>query len=146
MSRIIIRLAIICLLSTFTSAQTDNAVTAGEFIVEPPTLPNLGFEWKISGDDNRNASVAVQYRKVGETNWHEAQPLLRIGDEKVGRARNFLEYWTPRKFAGSILDLEENTAYECRLTMTDPDGVNGQATQQVTVKTRGVPQEFKGGR
>lgn len=146
MSQILRLLLIVCLLALTSFAQTNNAVTAGEFIVEPPTLLNLGFEWKISGDDNRNATVAVQFRKIGETNWREAQPLLRIGDEKVGRARNFLEYWTPRKFAGSILDLEENTAYECRLTMTDPNGVNGQATQQVTVKTRGVPQEFKGGR
>src|SRR5436309_4362585 len=32
-----------------------NAVVAGEFIVEPPTLISLGFEWKIQGDDNRNA-------------------------------------------------------------------------------------------
>jgi hypothetical protein len=128
------------------NAQTSNAVTVGEFIVEPPTLLNLGFEWKITGDDNRNATVAVQYRKVGEANWQAGQPLLRIGDEKVGRARNFLEYWTPRLFAGSILDLTENTAYECRFTMTDPDSISGKSTQQVTVKTRGVPQEYKGGR
>ena len=68
-------------------AQSNNAVTAGEFIVEPATIHNLGFEWKISGDDNRNATVAVQYRKQGETTWREAMPLLRIGDEKVWRAR-----------------------------------------------------------
>lgn len=134
------------LLAASAWAQNNNAVTAGEFIVEPATIHNLGFEWKISGDDNHNATVAVQYRKVGETNWREALPLLRIGDEKVGRARNFLEYWTPRMFAGSILDVAENTAYECRFTMSDPDGVSGKTTQQVTVKTRGVPQEFKGGR
>ncbi|HEX4947558.1 MAG TPA: hypothetical protein VFZ34_12890 [Blastocatellia bacterium] len=145
MSRLIL-LVSLCLFSSASFAQASNAVTPSDFIVEPPTLLNLGFEWKIKGDDNRNATVAVQYRKVGEANWREAQPLLRIGDEKVGRARNFLEYWTPRMFAGSILDLEENTSYECRLTMSDPDGVNGKATQQVTVKTRGVPQEYKGGR
>lgn len=139
-------LTIVCLFSLTNFAQSNNAVTAGAFIVEPPTLLNLGFEWKIKGDDNRNATVAVQYRKAGATNWREAQPLLRIGDEKVGRARNFLEYWTPRMFAGSILDLEENTAYECRFTMTDPDGVTGKTMQQVMVKTRGVPQEYKGGR
>ena len=127
-------------------AQTNNAVTSGEFIVEPATLLNLGFEWKISGDDNRNASVTVQYRKTGATQWHDAQPLLRLGDEKVGRARNFLEYWTPRMFAGSILDLEENTSYECRFTMTDPDGVSGKASQQVTVKTRKTPKAYTGGR
>ena len=31
--------------------------TSGEFTVEPPTLLSLGFDWKISGDDNRNAHV-----------------------------------------------------------------------------------------
>ncbi|MCI0525815.1 MAG: hypothetical protein L0Y75_11175, partial [Acidobacteria bacterium] len=124
----------------------NNAVTSGEFIVEPPTLINLGFEWKIKGDDNRNATVTVQYRKAGDSQWREALPLLRIGDEKVWRAREFLEYWTPRMFAGSILDLEENTSYECRFTMSDPDGVVGQAAQQVTVKTRGAPKIPTGGR
>src|SRR5262249_25398484 len=126
--------------------QNNNAVTAEDFIVEPPTLINLGFEWKIKGDDNRNATVAVQYRKAGESQWREALPLLRIGDEKVWRAREFLEYWTPHMFAGSILDLEENTSYECRFTMSDPDGVVGQAVRQVTVKTRGAPKAYQGGR
>ncbi|MBS1810432.1 MAG: hypothetical protein JST84_19870 [Acidobacteria bacterium] len=146
MLRFLLPLAGVFLFVASGFAQSSNSVTVGEFIVEPPTLLNLGFEWNIKGDDNRNASVAVQFRKVGDAKWSEAQPLLRIGDEKVGRARNFLEYWTPRKFAGSILDLEENTAYECRFTMSDPDGVKGQATQQVTVKTRGVPKAYSGGR
>ena len=61
----------------------NNAVVPGEFIVEPPTLINLEFEWKIQGDDNRNATVAVQYRKKGQSEWREALPLLRIGDESV---------------------------------------------------------------
>ena len=75
-----------------------NAVVAGEFIVEPATLISLGFEWTIQGDDNRNAAVAVQYRKRGESQWRDALPMLRIGDEKVWRAREHLEYWTPRMF------------------------------------------------
>ena len=124
----------------------NNAVVPGEFIVEPPTLINLGFEWKIQGDDNRNATVAVQYRKKGQSEWQEALPLLRIGEEKVWRAREFLEYWTPRLFAGSILDLEEGMTYECRFTMSDPDGVQGQAVQQATVTTRAVPKIYIGGR
>jgi hypothetical protein len=40
-------------------ARAEDAVQAGEFIVEPPTLICLGFEWKITGDDNRNASVEM---------------------------------------------------------------------------------------
>ena len=118
-----------------------NAVIPGEFIVEPPTLMNLGFEWSIQGDDNRNAKVAVEYRKRGQSEWKEALPLLRIGDEKVWRAREYLEYWTPRMFAGSILDLEEETTYQCRFTLSDPDGVRGQAVQEATVTNARRPEE-----
>ncbi len=44
-------------------AQTSNQVTPGELVVEHPTLINLGFEWHIDGDANRNASVDVAFRK-----------------------------------------------------------------------------------
>src|SRR5947209_6256032 len=40
-------------------------VQPGEFVVDHPTLINLGFEWVIQGDDNRNANVDVSYRKQG---------------------------------------------------------------------------------
>lgn len=126
MTRLVILLTALLILGSVSPGMQSvkNLVIPGEFIVEPPTLMNLGFEWKIQGDNNRNASVAVQYRKKGQREWKEALPLLRIGDEKVWRAREYLEYWTPRMFAGSILDLEEETPYECRLTMSDPDGVS----------------------
>ena len=87
------------------SLSASDSVTAGKFIVEPATFHNAGFEWKISGDDNRNATVSVRFREVGETLWREGQSLLRIGDEKVWRAREYLEYWTPRMFAGIIFGL-----------------------------------------
>jgi hypothetical protein len=51
---------------------TANSVTTVEFIVDPPTLINLGFEWMIQGDDNRNAKVEVTYRKKGEAQWKTA--------------------------------------------------------------------------
>ena len=117
-------------------------VTAGALIVEPPTLICLGFEWEISGDDNRNASVEVSYRKPGEKNWRDALPLLRMGGEKIFRA----PYTVPDRFAGSILDLEADTEYEVQLTMKDPDGVSGQAMQTRKVRTRGEPQAATGGR
>ena len=37
-------------------ANAQTATTAGEFTIEPPTLVSLGFDWKIDGDDNRNAT------------------------------------------------------------------------------------------
>ncbi len=98
---------------------------AGKFVVEHPTLLNLGFEWAIRGDANRNATVAVQFRAVGETAWRNALPLVRIGGENVYRPRENLDYTVPDGFAGSILNLQPGTEYECRFQLTDPDGASG---------------------
>jgi hypothetical protein len=51
------RLALIDLFVPAVFSQNNNAVTPGEFIIEPATIHNLGFEWKSSGDDNRNATA-----------------------------------------------------------------------------------------
>src|SRR5436309_13750884 len=93
-------------------AFSQNKATAKDFISEPPTLLSLGFEWHIAGDDNRNATVAVSYRKKGEQSWKEGLPLLRIGNERINE--NSLHYIVPNGFAGSIFDLQPATDYECR--------------------------------
>src|SRR5256885_7499444 len=129
-----------------TPLQAQNAVKAGRFHVEHPTLLNLGFEWAIEGDANRNAAVAVQFRTVGESKWRDALPLVRIGGENVYRRRENLDYTVPHGFAGSILSLQPGTGYECKFVMSDPDGVTGQPTQTVNVKTRAEPQPYDGGR
>jgi hypothetical protein len=126
-----------------------NVVTPGELVIDPPTLTNLGFEWVISGDENRNARVEVSYRKKGAGDWKPAMPLLRLGGEHIywGRAEaddHILNVIVPNMFAGSILDLESGTAYEARFAMTDPDG--GGATRVVTVATRPDPKPYSGGR
>ncbi|MCW5976864.1 MAG: hypothetical protein KIT09_02245 [Bryobacteraceae bacterium] len=124
----------------------SNAVTPGQLVVEPPTLICLGFEWSISGDENRNASVAVQYRKAGAGAWSEALPLLRIGGERVYRRDLSLEYSVPDMFSGSIFDLEPDTEYEARFEMRDSDGVAGEAVRTVKVRTRAEPKAADGGR
>lgn len=124
----------------------QNAVTPGRFYVEHPTLLNLGFEWAIEGDGNRNSTVEVRFRKTGTDAWRPAMPLLRIGGEQVYRMRESMTYTVPHGFAGSILNLEPGTSYECEFTMKDPDGVTGQATQRVTVATRTEPKSYSGGR
>ena len=96
-------IALFCLTTAAPLAAADRT-TAGEFIAEPPTLVSLGFEWQIDGDDNRNAAVAVSYRKKGEQAWKAGLPLLRIGNERINE--NALQYMTPNGFAGSIFDLE----------------------------------------
>ncbi len=119
-------------------------VTPGQFIVEPSTLISLGFEWRIAGDDNRNASVSVFYRKRGESSWREGMPLLRIGGERI--MENSFYYITPHMLAGSIFDLEPGTEYECRFVLADPDGVDGKNETIVAVRTRPEPKPFAGGK
>jgi hypothetical protein len=124
----------------------ENNTQTGRFVVEHPTLLNLGFEWEIRGDANRNATVTVQFRAAGESGWRLALPLVRIGGEHVYRRRENLDYTVPDGFAGSILNLRPGTEYECQFQLTDPDGASGQTVHTVRVKTRSEPQPSKEGR
>ena len=136
-------LLILPLVSTFTLA--EDTVTAGELFIEPPTLISLGFEWIIEGDDDRDAAVALEYRKAGENDWIEGLPLLRIQQERSVFDQT-LDYTAPNMFAGSIFYLDPDTEYEVRFTLSDPDGVTGKAERLVSVTTRAEPLAFSGGR
>ena len=135
-----------CLLLLAATAHAEDSTRAGRFTVGHPTLHNLGFEWAITGDDNRNASVSVEFRRVGDAEWRPALPLVRVGGERVFRKREHLEYIVPDGFAGSILNLEPGTEYECRFKLADPDGSRGPTTKTVRVTTRTEPQPYQGGR
>jgi hypothetical protein len=124
---------------------SPDVVTPGELVIEPPTLINLGFEWFIQGDDNRNAVADVSFRQAGSTDWKPALPLLRLNSERI-YAESRVDVIAPNMFAGSVLDLEPDTAYEARFVMRDPDGVRGPAERIVTVRTRAEPKPYAGGR
>lgn len=129
-----------------TAAQTEQKVKPGEFVIENPTLINLGFEWFIEGDQNRNATVEVFYRKQGEIKWKQALPLLRLQGERIYQSQGVFDVVSPNMFAGSILDLEPDTSYEARFAMSDPDGVVGRqgtaSSKTVVVRTRREPKPF----
>ena len=80
-----------------------NSVSAGVFTVERPTLMSAGFDWRITGDDNHNAKVDVQYRKKGDEAWKTGLPLLRAGGggeirrrrPRPGRQPLFALSWCP---------------------------------------------------
>jgi len=128
-----------------TDPGSSNTVVTGELLIDPPTLINLGFEWFIQGDANHNAAVDVSFRKKGGDPWRPALPLLRLQGERI-YAESRIDLVSPNMFAGSVLDLEPGTAYDVRLTMADPDGVQGERTRMVTVSTRSEPQPYQGGR
>jgi len=134
---------VVILLCSLPAVAGDGTV-AGAFVTERPTLISLGFEWHITGDDNRDASVATSYRKRGDRTWKQGAPLLRIGNERINE--NALQYVTPNGFAGSIFDLEPATEYEARFVLSDPDGVKGESEHVATIRTRAEPMPFSGGK
>jgi len=145
------RLLAAMLLTAAVPAPAAAPVAAGAFRIEPSTLLSLGFEWDVSGDDNRNAAVAVAYRRRGEAAWRTGLPMLRLQGEVVrgGKPRHgddhYYEYVAPNGFAGSVLNLQPDTDYEVRLRLSDPDGVSGTAERVATVRTRSVPRPAGGG-
>jgi hypothetical protein len=113
----------------------QNATVPGKISTPYPTVTNLAVEWLIKGDDNLNATVAVEYRMDGESVWHPGMPLRRIPADK-SRGTNPIFLWE-NKFSGSVFDLKPGTGYEIRLKLKDPDG--GAADTTVRVSTRPIP-------
>ena len=136
-----------------TPALAANSVSAGVLTVERPTLISAGFDWRITGDDNHNATATVQYRKKGDKDWKTGLPLLRIGGggETVGLAAGagganrypLFKYVVPNMMSGSLFDLTPDTDYEAQFTLSDPDG--GKATKSVAFHTRKEPMPAAGG-
>ena len=63
--------------------RSANAIAPGELLIEPPTLINIGLEWFVQGDANRNAAVTLSYRKAGTSTWLAGMPLLRLMGERI---------------------------------------------------------------
>ena len=110
----------------------DPVLHLGTLRLDRPTLLSLGVQLLISGDDDRDATASLRYRKVGDSEWREALPLLRVRPESVsGHA-------VPQQFAGSIFDLRPATSYELEIHAVDPDGGIDE-TRTIVGTTRTVP-------
>ena len=121
-----------------------NKIRAGRFLVDPPTLENLGFRWYVEGDSNRNARVEVAFRRAGDTEWKDALPMLRVHHEIVNQ--DYGPYRVGNLFAGSVLFLKPATQYEVRFIMSDPDGGAPTEPRIERVATSEEPVAFAGGR
>ena len=119
------------LLASATHLPAGDAVEGAEVILHP-TYENLGVEVRHQGDANFNASGEVFYRVKGQTAWKRGHPLVLVGDTpvdpKTGRTTN------PR-FYSSCFRLQEGTAYEVKVELSDADGVAKQP-EVGTVSTR----------
>jgi hypothetical protein len=124
------------------AARGANAAAAGTLTEELPTLRCLGVRWTIGGDDNHNAHVQVQFRKVGDKDWRRGMDLFRVDSEGMRAAVRP----PPGQalFAGSIFDLAQGTEYEVKLSLKDPDG--GDTEKTVKMTTWSEPKLPAGGR
>ncbi len=123
-------------------AVAGNDLVPGELKVDESTLHAIGYRWLATGDDNRNASATVEYRRQGETTWRRGPAPLRLNGDPAGRDG----YVVGNLLAGSVLWLEPDVAYEVRVTLADPDGVTGTAATTFTARTRAVPPRIAGSR
>jgi parallel beta-helix repeat protein len=80
-----------------------------------------GVVLTVSGDDNRNAAAALEWRPAGPGAFRLAQPLARADATRL---------------AGSLFALAPGRSYEVRVTVTDPDGVTGPPSATAVLDTR----------
>jgi parallel beta-helix repeat protein len=80
-----------------------------------------GIVVTVSGDAERNASAALEWRAAGESAFRPGHPLTRVD---------------ATHFAGSVFWLQPGTSYDVRVTLSDPDGVTGTASGTASLATR----------
>jgi len=132
---------IMVILAVAPAAIAGNGSVAGKLTEELPTIKCLGFCWLIGGDDNRNATVRIEYRKADSGRWRRGLDLF--GVESQGMRKASRPASGRRMLAGSIFDLDGGTKYEVKLSLSDPDG--GSVTRLVRTTTWTAPIRPAGG-
>ncbi len=122
------------------SAIAIDSIQVEDVIIDSPTICCLGFSVPVSGDDDYDAVASIEFREAETGSWATGLPLLRVRPEFTSQETTPGQYGLPNpaeQFAGSLFGLAEDTAYEVRITVTDPDG--GDRVQMITVTTRSLP-------
>lgn len=108
------------------------AVPVGEPALDPATVRSLGIYWIIRDTDSQPATVRIDYRATGTREWRAGMALLRVdrgpfrGEGGKPKAPTVTVPEGARLFAGSIVLLEPDTAYQLRLTLSDSGGTTVQ--------------------
>jgi uncharacterized repeat protein (TIGR01451 family) len=94
------------------------------------TFQNIGVEWEISGDEDLDSGMTLEFRRQGSSTWLQGAPAMRAYPTlPVDGAPLGLDYW-----AASAMFLEAGQTYELRVTLSDPDG--GGEVRSLTAATR----------
>ena len=85
-----------------------------------PSFETAGVIVQLTGDSG-NETVVVEVKGPGDADFHAAHPTV---------------LFEPHALATSLFDLAPDTDYDVRVTLADPDGVSGSATQVLKLHTR----------
>ncbi len=113
------------------------AAFAADPIAELPAWRCLGCYWVVSGPPP--TSISLDYRAAGEAAWRAGPPLFRVeAGVKPGDHANPVDVPDGATlWAGSVVDVASDTAYELRLTPHHPDG--DRPSRTLTTQTRPEP-------
>ncbi len=89
LTRALMALAMALLTCQTPSVLAGDSIEAGRLIIDPPTLICGSFQWFGSGDDDRDATVSVAYRKAGRGEWRTALPMYRLDKDDEGLVISF---------------------------------------------------------
>lgn len=91
-----------------------------------------------AGDRNYNSRATLSYRINEADEWHQAMELFRLRPELTRNSKNKTGI-SAEGFAGMVTGLSDLTQYEFKVTVTDAEGVIGEAEQVILVKTKAKP-------
>ncbi len=107
---------------------SSSPIRVGKLLLDGATTETLSlFLPLLGGDTDDDSVVLVEYREAGRGPWRQALDLFKHHKSEVA------------PYAGMIFGLRPDTRYEVRIKVQDPDGVEGEAQQTVTLRTRALP-------
>ncbi len=131
-------LAFAFLLGAAVPAFAQNGLTTATCTLSA-TIENISVVCPYTGDDNENATAAVQFRASGAMTWIDAYTPFIDRRFTLGGSTNTHARQARVSIVGSTLSatspIAANTLYEVQITWTDPDGVTGSNPVLGTVTT-----------
>ncbi|MGQ0827487.1 MAG: T9SS type A sorting domain-containing protein [Bacteroidota bacterium] len=123
------KLFLIALIIYFTETVfSQNATTTGSMNLSP-TFNSIGIELFFTGDDNKNSSAILEFKKTGDPSFRQGLPLWRTDVTTApGKA-----------YYGSALLLTAGTNYDIKITVTDIDGGNNVITGNISTRADNIP-------
>ena len=98
-----------------------------------PLFETTGVVCAFTGDDDGDATLAVQYKVTGGPSWIDAYTPMIDRRTTINSLSNSANVNQGRV---KIVGLSDNTSYDFQATWTDPDGVSGTNPRTATETTR----------